>query len=77
MTSTIFDKAAYDVGVRDAIAKVMDEWGFRFPGIEDVEHVYFYTATSASPQLVEQYLQQAYDLGRHFDRPAGSVAPAA
>ena len=49
MTSTIFDKNAYDAGIRDAIGKVIDDWGFRFPGIEDVEHVYFYAATSATP----------------------------
>ena len=46
MTSTIFDKTAYDDGIRDAIGKVIDDWGFRFPGIQDVEHVYFYAATS-------------------------------
>ena len=45
MTSTIFDKNAYDAGIRDAIGKVIDDWGFRFPGIQDVEHVYFYAAT--------------------------------
>ncbi|MFC4787315.1 NAD(P)H-dependent oxidoreductase [Nocardioides sp. MAHUQ-72] len=69
MTSTIFDKEAYDAGVRDGIGKVLDEWAFRFPGIEDVEHVYFHAATSASPELVREYFQQAYDLGRHFGRP--------
>lgn len=70
MTSTIFDKNSYDAGVRDAIGKVLDEWAFRFPGIADVEHVYFYGATSASPELVERYFRQAYELGREFDRPA-------
>jgi len=70
MTSTIFDKNSYDAGVRDAIGKVLDEWTFRFPGILDVEHVYFYGATSASPELVEQYFRQAYELGSQFDRPA-------
>jgi hypothetical protein len=40
--------------------------GFRFPGIQDVEHVYFYAATSATPELVKQYFQQAYELGRDF-----------
>ena len=70
MTSTIFDKRAYDDGIRDAIGTVMDGWDFRFPGIQDVEHVYFYAATSASPELVEQYFQQAYQLGRDFGRPA-------
>jgi NAD(P)H dehydrogenase (quinone) len=70
MTSTIFDKKAYDDGIRDAIGRVIDDWTFRFPGIQDVEHVYFYAATTASPELVEQYFQQAYELGRDFERPA-------
>ena len=48
-TSALFDKDAYDDGIRDAISKVMDDWAFRFPGIQDVKHVYFYTATSATP----------------------------
>ncbi|MFZ2176646.1 MAG: NAD(P)H-dependent oxidoreductase [Rhodococcus sp. (in: high G+C Gram-positive bacteria)] len=69
MTSTIFDKNAYDAGIRDSISKVLDEWTFRYPGIEDVEHVYFYAATAADTGLVKQYLDQAYDLGRHLDRP--------
>lgn len=74
MTSTIFDERSYDAGVRDAIGKVLDDWGFRFPGIEDVEHVYFYAATSASPDVVERYFQQAYELGRDFARPAPVAA---
>ena len=69
MTSTIFDKNAYDDGIRDAIGTVTDGWAFRFPGIADVEHVYFYAATSATPELVQQYFQQAYQLGRDFERP--------
>ncbi len=77
MTSTIFDKNAYDAGVRDAIGKVVDDWGFRFPGIQDVEHVYFYAATSAPPETIRRYLDQAYDLGRTFERDARQqTAPA-
>ena len=68
MTSTIFDENAYDAGIRDAIGKVVDDWGFRFPGIEDVEHVYFYAATAASPDTIRQYLDRAYDLGKTFER---------
>ncbi|MGZ6952307.1 MAG: NAD(P)H-dependent oxidoreductase, partial [Acidimicrobiia bacterium] len=34
MSSTIFDKSAYDDGIRDAIGRVIDDWGFRYPGIE-------------------------------------------
>ena len=51
------------------VGAVTDDWAFRFPGIADVEHVYFCTATSAAPELVQQYFQQAYQLGRDFERP--------
>lgn len=75
MTSTIFDKNAYNAGIRDAISKVIDDWGFRFPGIQDVEHVYFYAATSATPELVQQYFQRAYELGRDFARSSATTGP--
>jgi NAD(P)H dehydrogenase (quinone) len=74
MTSTIFNQDAYDAGIRDAISKVLDDWAFRYPGIEDVEHAYFYAATAATPELVQQYFRQGYDLDRHFDRSAVSYA---
>jgi NAD(P)H dehydrogenase (quinone) len=76
MTSTIFGKNAYDDGIRDAIGTVTDDWAFRFPGIADVEHVYFYAATSATPELVQQYFRQAYQLGRDFERPAKGARQA-
>ena len=76
MTSTIFGKHAYDDGIRDAIGTVIDDWAFRFPGIADVEHVYFYAATSATPDLVRQYFEQAYQLGRDFERPAAGARQA-
>jgi NAD(P)H dehydrogenase (quinone) len=72
MTSTIFDEHAYDDGIRDAISRVMDDWAFRYPGIEAVDHVYFYGVTAAPPETIEQYLARAYELGRTFD--AGVVA---
>ena len=70
MSSTIFNEHAYDDGIRDAITKVIDDWGFRYPGIEDVEHVYFYAATAAPPETIQRYLDQAYELGRTFDTTA-------
>jgi NAD(P)H dehydrogenase (quinone) len=75
MTSTIFNEAAYDDGIRDAITKVIDDWGFRYPGIEDVEHVYFYAATVAAPETIERYLEQAYELGRNFAAPRAMGTP--
>ena len=69
MTSTLFDQAAYDAGIRDAMDKVIDEWTFRYPGIANVEHVYFYSAACAPQATIQQYLDQAYALGRDFERP--------
>jgi NAD(P)H dehydrogenase (quinone) len=69
MTSTIFDKHAYDDGIRDAITKIIDDWGMRYPGIQDVEHVYFYAATAAAPETIHRYLDQAYRLGKDFGLP--------
>ena len=76
MTSTIFDENAYDDGVRDAIGKVIDDWAFRYPGIEDVEHVYFYAATAAPPETIQRYLDQAYELGKNFAAPRSTRTPA-
>jgi NAD(P)H dehydrogenase (quinone) len=69
MTSTLFDESAYDDGIRDAMDRVISDWGLRYPGIADVEHVYFYAATCAAPETIEGFLDRAYELGRHFDRP--------
>jgi NAD(P)H dehydrogenase (quinone) len=33
MTSTIFDKNAYDDGIREAIGKVIDKWGLPLPAL--------------------------------------------
>ncbi len=77
MTSTIFNEHAYDDGIRDAIAKVIDDWGFRYPGIQDVEHVYFYAATAAPPETIKAYLDQAYELGKSFGVPRAARASLA
>jgi NAD(P)H dehydrogenase (quinone) len=69
MTSTLFDESAYAAGIRDAMDKVIDEWTFRYPGIENVEHVYFYAAAAAPAETIQRYLvEQAYALGCDFDK---------
>ena len=72
ITSTIFDENAYDDGIRDAIAKVIDHWGFRYPGIDDVERGYFHAATAAPPETIHAYLDRAYQLGKDFGLPRES-----
>ena len=70
MTSTLFDEAAYNAGIRDAMDRTIDEWTFRYPGIKTVDHVYFYSAAAAPPDTIHRYLARAYELGRDFDKPA-------
>jgi NAD(P)H dehydrogenase (quinone) len=64
--TTIFDKAAYDAGLRDAMRVLIDEFGFRYPGIKRVEHEYFYAVHGADSARLRGYLDRAYQLGREF-----------
>jgi NAD(P)H dehydrogenase (quinone) len=66
MQPTIFDERAYDAGVRDAMAALIDEWGLRYPGVKRVEHVYFYAVYGADDATRRGYLERAYALGRQF-----------
>jgi len=73
MTSTLFNQQAYDDGIRDAITRLIDDWGLRYPGIHRVDHEYFYAAASAPPDAMADYLRRARELGRTFAEPATSV----
>jgi NAD(P)H dehydrogenase (quinone) len=64
--TTIFNERAYQAGIRDAMQKLIDEWGFRYPGIKSVEHVYFYAVHGADDATRRGYLERAYALGREF-----------
>jgi NAD(P)H dehydrogenase (quinone) len=42
MTPTFFRESDYQAsGCGAAIERLVDDFGFRYPGIEQVEHVYF------------------------------------
>jgi NAD(P)H dehydrogenase (quinone) len=64
--TTIFDERAYQAGLGDAMKLLIDEWGFRYPGIKKVEHVYFYAVHGADDATRNGYLERAYALGREF-----------
>ena len=48
--------------------KLIDEWCFRYPGIQKVEHVYFYAVYGADDTTRQGYLQRAYLLGKEFEQ---------
>lgn len=66
MQPTIFDKRAYDAGLRDAMSVLIDEFSLRYPGIKRVQHEYFYAIYGADDATRRQYLERAYALGRDF-----------
>ena len=49
-----------------AMKRLMDDFGFRYPGIKNVEHVYFYSVSAVEAATRQSYLQQAYCLGKEF-----------
>jgi len=67
ISTTLFDEKSYrETGIGDAMGRLMDDWCFRFPGIKDVEHVYFYAVHGADEATLRGYLDRAYRLGRDF-----------
>ena len=77
MTPTFFRESDYrDSGCGAAIERLVDDFGFRYPGIGQVEHVYFYAVGAVDEETRREYLQQAYRLGHEFESSlaAGSVA---
>ena len=66
ISTTLFDEQAYDDGLRDAITRLIDDFGFRYPGIQQVEHVYFYSVGAVGDGVRRGYLQEAYRLGNEY-----------
>ena len=66
MQTTIFDKASYDAGLREAIRVLVDEFALQYPGIKHVEREYFYAVHDADSAKLRRYLERAYQLGREF-----------
>ena len=87
MTPTFFRESDYrDSGCGAAIERLVDDFGFRYPGIETVEHVYFYAVSAVDDATRQGYLQRAYRLGHEFESslvpppapngwPVGEVKP--
>jgi NAD(P)H dehydrogenase (quinone) len=80
MTSTLFSQEDYETGWQEAMRRVIDDWSLHYPGVKEVEHVYFYRAAVADQETIDGYLKRAYQLGKEFALPArnqASVASAA
>jgi NAD(P)H dehydrogenase (quinone) len=66
INTTIFNEEAYQDGLGEAMKKLIDEFTFHYPGIQKVEHEYFYAVTLADEKTRQIYLERAYRLGKEF-----------
>jgi NAD(P)H dehydrogenase (quinone) len=66
ISTTLFKEEDYKSHLEAPMARIIDDWGLRYPGIKKVEHVYFYRVPVADDETRRCYLEQAYKLGKEF-----------
>jgi NAD(P)H dehydrogenase (quinone) len=65
MHPTFFNEQVYrEKGFRVAMEKTIDDWSLKYPGIEKVDHIYFHSILSVSPETRRKYLEIAYSKGK-------------
>ena len=68
MHPTFFNEKVYrEKGFKSAMEKTIDEWSLKYPGIENVDHIYFHSILSVSPEVREKYLETAYLKGKNLN----------
>ncbi len=76
VSTTFFSEEDYRAGgFREAIARITDDWGLKYPGVQEVEHVYFYAPMAVGAPTRQEYLERAYGLGRDFAVEAAPAEP--
>jgi len=66
ISTTLFREEDYKAGMEAVMARIIDDWGLRYPGIRKVEHVYFYGVPIADADTRRIYLERTYKLGKEF-----------
>ncbi len=66
ISTTLFREEDYKAGLEAPMTRMIDDWGLRYPGIKNVQHVFFYRVAVADETTLRAYLERAYKLGRQF-----------
>jgi NAD(P)H dehydrogenase (quinone) len=66
ISTTLFSEEDYKADWEAPMARMIDDWGLRYPGVRKVEHVYFYRVPVADHETRRSYLERAYKLGKEF-----------
>ena len=75
--TTLFNEEAYAGGLGEAMRKLIDEFALHYPGIKEVERVFFYSVASVDEATRRGYLERAFELGRDFEPHAAMPRAAA
>ncbi len=64
---TFFNEKVYrEKGFRDAMVRTIDDWSLKYQGIENVDHIFFHSILSVSPETRSKYLETAYLKGKNL-----------
>ena len=66
ISTTLFKEEDYKGGLEAPMARIIDDWGLRYPGVKKVEHIYFYKVPVTDDETRKGYLERAYKLGKEF-----------
>ena len=67
INTLFFKEEAYErIGLKEAMTKSIDVWGLKYPGIPEVEHIYFPAIYAVDNETRKEYLEKSYRLGREF-----------
>ena len=67
MHPTFFNEKVYrEKGFKAAMETIIDECSLKYPGIENVDHIYFHSILSVSPETRKKYLEIAYLKGKEL-----------
>lgn len=67
MHPTFFNEKVYqEKGFKSSMEKTIDDWSLKYPGIDNVDHIYFHSILSVSPETRKKYLEIAYLKGKEL-----------
>jgi NAD(P)H dehydrogenase (quinone) len=66
ISTTLFKEKDYRTDWEAPAARLIDDWGLRYPGVKKVDHVYFYGVPLSDEATRRRYLERAYRLGKGY-----------
>jgi NAD(P)H dehydrogenase (quinone) len=66
ISTTLFSEEDYMADWDAPMRRLIDDRGLRYPGVKNVEHVYFYRVPAVDDETRRSYLERSYKLGKEF-----------